>query len=49
MFAFIVSRLLQAIPVLLVVGFISFGMFAFVGDPIPVSYTHLTLPTKRIV
>ena len=34
MFAFIVSRLLQAIPVLLVVGFISFGMFAFVGDPI---------------
>ena len=34
MFAFIVSRLLQAITVLLVVGFISFGMFAFVGDPI---------------
>ena len=32
--AFILSRLLQAIPVLLVVGFISFAMFAFVGDPV---------------
>ncbi len=32
--AFIISRLLQAIPVLLVVGFISFAMFAFVGDPV---------------
>ena len=34
MFAFIVSRLLQAIPVLLVVGFIAFAMFKFVGDPV---------------
>ena len=32
--AFIISRLLQAIPVLLVVGFISFAMFSFVGDPV---------------
>ncbi len=32
--AFIISRLLQAIPVLLVVGFIAFTMFAFVGDPV---------------
>lgn len=36
MFAFIVSRILQAIPVLLIVGFISFAMFAFVGDPVTV-------------
>ncbi|CAH2604993.1 putative peptide transport system permease protein BAB2_1050 [Rhodovastum atsumiense] len=36
MFAFIISRLLQAIPVLLVVGFISFAMFAFVGDPVSI-------------
>ncbi len=36
MFAFIVSRILQAIPVLLIVGFISFAMFAFVGDPITI-------------
>ena len=36
MFAFILSRILQAIPVLLVVGFISFAMFAFVGDPVTV-------------
>jgi peptide/nickel transport system permease protein len=34
MAAFILSRILQAIPVLLVVGFIAFAMFAFVGDPV---------------
>ena len=32
--AFIISRLLQAIPVVLVVGFISFALFAYVGDPV---------------
>ncbi len=36
MFAFIISRVLQSIPVLLIVGFISFAMFAFVGDPVTV-------------
>ncbi len=36
MFAFIVSRIFQAIPVLLVVGFIAFAMFAFVGDPVTI-------------
>jgi len=36
MAAFVVSRLLQAIPVLLVVGFISFAIFAFVGDPVTI-------------
>ncbi len=34
MFGFIASRLLQAIPVLLVVGFIAFALFAYVGDPV---------------
>lgn len=34
MFGFIGSRLLQAIPVLLVVGFIAFALFAYVGDPV---------------
>jgi len=34
--AFIVSRLLQAIPVMLVVALISFAMFAFVGDPVTI-------------
>src|SRR6185312_11723237 len=34
MAAFILSRILQAIPVLLVVGFIAFALFAFVGDPV---------------
>ena len=34
MFGFILSRILQAIPVLLVVGFIAFAMFDYVGDPV---------------
>ncbi len=36
MFSFIVSRLLQALPVMLVVSFISFAMFAYVGDPVAI-------------
>ncbi len=36
MFAFIVSRILQAIPVVLVVGLIAYAMFAFVGDPVTI-------------
>ncbi|HEY8288187.1 MAG TPA: ABC transporter permease, partial [Acetobacteraceae bacterium] len=36
MFAFIASRILQAIPVLLIVGLISFALFAYVGDPVTV-------------
>jgi len=34
MFGVIGSRLLQAIPVLLVVGFIAFALFDYVGDPV---------------
>jgi peptide/nickel transport system permease protein len=34
MFAFIISRILQGIPVVLVVGLLAFAMFAFVGDPV---------------
>ena len=36
MVAFILSRILQAIPVLLVVGFLSFALFAYVGDPVSI-------------
>ena len=36
MFGFIGSRLLQAVPVLLVVGLIAFGLFAYVGDPVSI-------------
>jgi peptide/nickel transport system permease protein len=36
MFGFVVSRVLQAIPVMLVVGFISFALFAYVGDPVTI-------------
>ena len=34
MFGVIGSRILQAIPVLLVVGIIAFALFAYVGDPL---------------
>ena len=36
MLAFVVSRVLQAVPVVLVVGLIAYAMFAFVGDPVTV-------------
>lgn len=36
MFAFVLSRLLQALPVMLVVALISFAMFAYVGDPVSI-------------
>ena len=36
MFAFIISRILQAVPVMAAVALISFGMFAYVGDPITI-------------
>ncbi|MCC7283640.1 MAG: ABC transporter permease [Acetobacteraceae bacterium] len=36
MFAFILSRLLQAIPVMLAVTLIAFSMFAYVGDPVTI-------------
>ena len=36
MFAFIVSRILQSVPVLVVVALISFAMFAYVGDPVSI-------------
>jgi peptide/nickel transport system permease protein len=36
MIAFILSRLGQAVPVLLVVGLIAFAMFKFVGDPVTI-------------
>src|SRR4029079_5660116 len=34
--AFIVSRILQALPVMLAVALISFAMFAYVGDPVAI-------------
>jgi peptide/nickel transport system permease protein len=36
MLAFIVSRILQALPVMLVVALVSFAMFAYVGDPVAI-------------
>ncbi|NOG71090.1 ABC transporter permease [Roseicella sp. DB1501] len=36
MAAFILSRILQAIPVMLVVALFSFAMFAYVGDPVAI-------------
>lgn len=48
MLAFIVSRILQAIPVLLIVGFISFAMFAYVGDPVAVMLGQDYTEAQRI-
>ncbi len=36
MLAFVISRILQALPVMAVVALISFAMFAYVGDPISI-------------
>ena len=36
MFSFIISRILQALPVMFVVSLISFAMFAYVGDPVAI-------------
>jgi peptide/nickel transport system permease protein len=36
MSGFIVSRILQAIPVLLIVGFLAFALFAYIGDPVAI-------------
>jgi peptide/nickel transport system permease protein len=35
-FAFVISRILQALPVLLTVALLSFAMFAYVGDPVAI-------------
>jgi peptide/nickel transport system permease protein len=34
MFAFVIRRIFQAVAVMLVVGFIAFSLFQFVGDPV---------------
>ena len=36
MFGFVASRILQAIPVLLIVGFLAFSLFAYIGDPVAI-------------
>jgi peptide/nickel transport system permease protein len=48
MLAFIISRLLQAIPVLLVVAFIAFAMFAYVGDPVTIMLGQDSTEAQRI-
>jgi len=48
MLAFIVSRILQAIPVLLVIGLISFAMFAYVGDPVTIMLGQDYTEAQRI-
>lgn len=48
MLAFVISRILQAVPVLLVVGFISFAMFAYVGDPVTIMLGQDYTEAQRI-
>lgn len=45
--AFILSRILQAIPVLLVVALLSFAMFAYVGDPVAIMLGQDYTPEQR--
>ena len=45
--AFILSRILQAIPVLLVVALLSFAMFAYVGDPVAIMLGQDYTPAQR--
>ena len=48
MLAFVISRILQAIPVLLVVGFIAFAMFAYVGDPVTIMLGQNYTEAQRV-
>lgn len=48
MLLFAVSRLLQAVPVLLFVGLIAFAMFAFVGDPVLIMLGQNYTETQRL-
>ncbi|MDB5380222.1 MAG: transporter permease [Rubritepida sp.] len=48
MFSFIVSRILQALPVMFVVSLISFAMFAYVGDPVSIMLGQDFTEAQRI-
>ena len=48
MFGLIGSRLLQAIPVLLVVGFIAFALFNYVGDPVNILLSQDHTEAQRL-
>ncbi|MCX7684298.1 MAG: ABC transporter permease [Acetobacteraceae bacterium] len=47
MAAFVLSRLLQAVPVLLAVAVLSFAMFAYVGDPVAIMLGQDYTPAQR--
>lgn len=47
MFAFVVQRVLQAIVVMLVVGFIAFSLFQYVGDPVLAMLGQDATPEQR--
>ena len=47
MAAFILSRILQALPVMLAVALIAFAMFAYVGDPVAIMLGQDFTPEQR--
>ncbi len=47
MAAFVLSRLLQALPVMLAVALISFAMFSYVGDPVAIMLGQDFTPEQR--
>ena len=48
MVGFIISRIFQAIPVLLVVGLLSFTLFAYIGDPVSIMLGQDHTEAQRI-
>lgn len=48
MTAFVVRRLLQAIVVMLVVAFVAFSLFQYVGDPVQLMLGQFATPADRI-
>ncbi|MHB8494114.1 MAG: ABC transporter permease [Casimicrobiaceae bacterium] len=48
MTAFVIRRLLQAIVVMLVVAFVAFSLFQYVGDPVQLMMGQFATPADRI-
>ena len=49
MIAFVIRRLLQAVLVMMAVGFVGFSLFAYVGDPVAImlGWQHAGAPPNR--
>jgi peptide/nickel transport system permease protein len=48
MFAFILRRIIQAVFVMLVVGFVAFSLFRYVGDPVSIMLGQEATAADRV-